>query len=105
MIQREHAIPVGALRPDLVIRRSRGTETTWVLVEVKGGTRAGEASARAAAYDLLAYRTAFAPALQSQESPYGLGIAWGAELQPRQAAGQLLCSPDTLSVALGQLFA
>jgi hypothetical protein len=33
-------------------------KTTWLLVEAKGGERAVDRSARAAAFDLLAYRTA-----------------------------------------------
>lgn len=56
--------------------------------------------ARAATYDLLAYRTAYTQALEHQAKPYGLGIAWGAQLQPRATDGVKLCTPDTLPGAI-----
>ncbi len=39
--------------------RARVGEERWLVVEVKGGERSVQRSARAAAYDLLAYRTAY----------------------------------------------
>jgi len=36
---------------------------TWLLIEVKGGERTVQQSARAATFDLLPYRTAFAAVL------------------------------------------
>jgi hypothetical protein len=103
--QYRHGVAVGALRPDLVLRHIRENEERWLLVEVKGGTRSCSESARAAAYDLLAYRTAFAPVLAKQDSPYGLGIAWGAQLAPNPQSEIVLCSPDTIEQALKQLLA
>jgi hypothetical protein len=46
---------------------------------------------------------AFSPVLDKNSGPYGLGIAWGAELA---AAGgdMLLCTPDMLSAALEPMF-
>jgi hypothetical protein len=83
MVQKTHGIPAGNLRPDLVLRHLAGTgKPRWLLIEVKGGTRPIEDSARAALYDLLAYRAAFARALSDAPQPYGLGIAWGADLAP-----------------------
>jgi hypothetical protein len=105
-VQRHHHLTPGALRPDLVIKLRHPEEERWLLVEVKGGERAGSHSARAAAYDLLAYRTAFAPALSAQRGhPYGLGIAWGTDLQPSVETGIVLCTPDTIQEALSQLLA
>jgi hypothetical protein len=105
-VQRDHQLKPGALRPDLVIKIRSRHEVRWLLVEVKGGERAGSHSARAAAYDLLAYRTAFAPVLSMQDGyPYGLGIAWGADLEPNVAGEIVLCTPDTISEALSQLVA
>jgi hypothetical protein len=77
-IQRNHSIHPGALRPDLVLMHRTSAGESWLLVEVKGGERTVEQSARAAAYDLLAYRSAFAAALASSPAPYGLGVVWGA---------------------------
>lgn len=105
-VQRDHQLNPGALRPDLVIKVSRRDQARWLLVEVKGGERAGSHSARAAAYDLLAYRTAFASVLSEQAGhPYGLGIAWGADLQPNVAGEIVLCTPDTIREAISQLVA
>jgi hypothetical protein len=103
-VQRHHQLKPGALRPDLVIKLKRQDEERWLLVEVKGGERAGAHSARAAAYDLLAYRTAFAPILSAQDGhPYGLGIAWGVDLEPSLSGEIVLCTPDKIREALSQL--
>jgi hypothetical protein len=100
--QREHDIPPGPLRPDLVLLHHRrpGDERAWLVIEAKGGTRSVEHSARAATFDLLAYRTAFDRSLGPQAKPFGLGIAFGAELLPTQTGPLMLCTPDTLKLAL-----
>jgi hypothetical protein len=102
-IQQSHTLTPGGLRPDLVIQRLGPSGDRWLLIEVKGGERDVRHSARAAAYDLLAYRTAFRRALDQQEGVYGLGIAWGAELQPNYSVPVVLCTPETLGRALGAL--
>jgi hypothetical protein len=99
-IQRAHAISPGGLRPDLVIRRYGDSPESWLLIEVKGGERTVQQSARAATFDLLAYRTAFAAVLDRQQTPFGLGIAHGAELPASPTADVMLCTPDTLAAAL-----
>ena len=77
-IQHAHAINPGGLRPDLVIRRYGDSPDPWLLIEVKGGERTVQQSARAATFDLLAYRTAFAArarppadAIWSRHRPWG----------------------------------
>ena len=102
--QQAHGIKPGGLRPDLVIRTSGGGQTRWLIVEAKGGAKRRVVdSARAAAYDLFAYRTAFAEKLGAQSGVYGLGIAWGAGLEPSYSTGVSLCTPDTLASALSVL--
>jgi hypothetical protein len=103
-VQQLHAIPPGGLRPDLVLRRTVDGADHWLLVEVKGGERKIEESARAALLDLLAYRSAFSYALADAPAPYGLGLAWGAELEPSREGEILLCSPDHLPEALERTF-
>jgi hypothetical protein len=103
-VQRNHAITPGGLRPDLVIRyKNPLSDERWLLVEAKGGERAVDKSARAAAYDLLAYRTAFAPVLDGHKGVYGLGIAWGSGLHAAKTSDIQLCTPDKLEVALNQI--
>jgi len=51
-------------------------------------------------FDLLAYRAAFGLALDEQPVPFGLGIAFGAELIPSPTSELMLCTPDTLTEAL-----
>lgn len=75
----------------------------WILVEVKGLDRTVAESARAATQDLLAYRRAFRAALDRQPKPYGLGIAWGESLEPSSSSEIVLCSPDRIDAALGQM--
>jgi hypothetical protein len=101
-LQQHHQLSPGGLIPDLVLRVSREqTIIRWLLIEVKGGVkRTVQQAARAAAYDLLAYHHAFRPALENTPQPYGLGIAWGAELSPNTQAEIALCTPDTLAEAL-----
>jgi len=105
IVQREHALRPSALRPDLVIRLRDGHRTRWLLIEVKGGPKRGVAdSARAALLDLLAYRRAFDPVLRDQPGVYGLGYAWGAQLDASTTSEVALCSPDTLPDALARIF-
>jgi hypothetical protein len=84
-----------------VLYECHGHTQRWLVVEVKGVERAVDRSARAATLDLLAYRRAFDNALKSSAAPYGLGVAWGADLTPSADAEIMLCSPDTLPEALG----
>jgi hypothetical protein len=93
----------GALAPDFVLRHSASGASRWLVVEVKGVQRDVTASARAALLDLLAYRRAFEPVLANAPSPYGLGIAWGAELEPSSEREIALCSPDQIGTALEQV--
>jgi hypothetical protein len=103
-IQKEHAFAFARhLVPDLVLRVKTGDKEQWVLVEVKGIERSVEDSARAAINDLLAYRRAFEPVLGKQTDAYGIGIAWGAELEPKGTDEIVLCSPDTIPGALSVL--
>lgn len=96
-----HAAP---LRPDIVVRLSRGKASRWVVVEAKlGVVRSAEASARAALVDLLAYRRAFDHVLEANPVPYGLGVAWGEGLSPR-GSEVMLCSPDRLEEAVVAVF-
>jgi hypothetical protein len=99
-IQTAHGITPGALRPDLVIRSHRGGVRSWLLIEIKGGERPVVHSARAAALDLLAYRATYAPALGAQEKPFGLGVAFGADLVPNPTSRIMLCTPERLAEAL-----
>jgi hypothetical protein len=98
-VLRQHGFPQPAgLRPDMVLRRSIAGEERWLLVEVKlyGHVQDG---ARAALQNLLAYRRAFDAGLAGNDGVYGLGIAWGAELQPTLAE-VMLCTPDTIPAAI-----
>jgi hypothetical protein len=103
-IQSAHRIPVGALRPDLVIKTTSANRAVkWLLIEAKGGERDVEKSARHAAKDLLMYWRAYSPVLSKQAGPYGIGYAWGADLQPSLAADVTLCTPDTYRAALAEV--
>ena len=102
-LQQAHHVAQGSLRPDLVLRRLNG-DRRCLIVEVKGGHRGVEKSARAALFDLLAYRSAFEPRLAQAPLPWGLGIAWGEGLEPSHDHEVMLCTPDTLFSALAPLF-
>jgi hypothetical protein len=105
-IQQDHVISAGGLRPDLVIRRRRPDEKErWLLIEAKGGDRTVDKSARAAAFDLLAYRSDFASILDQSEGVYGLGIAWGSGLTSASTGDVRLCTPDKLQEALARILA
>lgn len=96
----------GGLIPDLVIKRTRSGQTSWLLVEVKGGEQRSVAdSARAAVRDLFVYRQAFSAVLDSQEEAFGLGYAWGEGLTPSLDGDVSLCTPDSLAAALEALTA
>jgi hypothetical protein len=100
-VQELHALlPPGSLRPDFVFHVVKPSDERWLLVEVKGVARAVVRSARAATLDLLAYRHAFDSTLSATELPYGLGVAWGAALDPAPGGEIALCTPDTLHRAL-----
>jgi hypothetical protein len=102
MIQKAHPFRrAGQLRPDFLFRLVTDGVVRWLLVEVKGGEQRNVAHyARAAALDLLAYRRAFDDVLTEGAETYGLGIAWGEELEPSGDAEICLCTPDTLPEAL-----
>jgi hypothetical protein len=106
-VQKSHgfarALPI---RPDLIFRHRFGDRTRWVLLEVKGGTGRVEAYARAALQNLLAYRQDAGELFpEGAVEPFGLGVAWGAELVPMVDGPIALCTPDTLGEAVGKLFA
>jgi hypothetical protein len=103
-VQELHGLlPTAPLRPDFVFHMVRPSGERWLLVEVKGVARAVARSARAATFDLLAYRRAFDSTLNVTELPYGLGVAWGAALAPESGGEIMLCTPDTLPEALETL--
>lgn len=97
-----HAVEGSVLRPDLVLRHrdAASDEARWLVVEVKMGYSSAPADyARRSLFDLLAYRSAFAPVLGQQRSPYGLGVAWGKDLEP--AANEvMLTTPEHLGKAV-----
>lgn len=103
-IQTAHGLQTGALRPDLVLRKNNDTGTAWLLVEVKGGQKAGTKYARDAVQNLLAYRRAFDPVLAPVKTQYGLGIAWGKELKPAATSEIALCTPDHIQDGLKDIF-
>ena len=82
-VQKAHGLPTGGLIPDLVLHRPARGDQQWLLVEVKGGERAVQQSARAALLDLLAYRRAYEPSLANC-ARYGVGVAFGAELAQQE---------------------
>jgi hypothetical protein len=105
LVQREHSFSkIGRLRPDFVIRFTDTGRQRWIVVEVKGGPKRRVAqSARDALSDLLAYRRDYQTALADNPGPYGLGIAWGLELDPVESSEALLCTPDRIGAALAEL--
>ncbi len=108
-VQRAHGFPgggIGRLRPDFVIRLHDDDGERWILGEVKGGPRRRvQDAARDALYDLLAYRRNYDRQLAGSTTPHGLGIAWGAELEPAAGSEVVLCTPDCLGQALDALLA
>jgi hypothetical protein len=89
--------------PCVSVRRTARANTSDQDQLIQIGESYSVAARSAAAYDLLAYRTAFAPILNNSEAPYGLGVAWGADLAPRGEHGIVLCTPDTLDQAVCDL--
>lgn len=71
-----------------------------VSVEVKGIDANVGTYARSAALDLLAYRHSYRQALTGAAQPWGLGVAWGAGLEPSISSEACLCTPDTLPSAV-----
>ena len=92
-------------RPDLVLNLRHADEAErWILLEAKLGTRRStRESARAALADLLSYRRDFSAALDLSSEPYGLGVAWGAGLDPSCDHEVLLVTPDHIEDALTSL--
>jgi hypothetical protein len=83
----------------MVLRRKSLERNQWLVIEIKGGKHEVTRYAIAALQDLLAYRRSFEPAL-SQATRYGVGIAFGRELEPDLDAEVALCTPDALPIAL-----
>jgi hypothetical protein len=106
-VQRSHSFArASQMIPDLVLRHETGGRTRWILLEVKGGTGRVERYARAALGDLLAYRQDSKDLFPDDAvEPFGLGVAWGAELTPELDGPIALCTPDTLAEAVEGLFA
>lgn len=97
-VLRQHAIPIGVLRPDIVLdRRHPDGERSVTLIEVKYRRRAADAI-RSALLDLLAYRDNYA---DSGLTIRLAGVGWGASLEPQGEAGVLLCTPDKVSTLIG----
>ncbi|WP_406631367.1 hypothetical protein [Amycolatopsis sp. WGS_07] len=90
------------LRPDLWLRwTDRGGRTRWLLVECKLSQSKGvQTAARHALSELIGYREAFRTTLATSEPPYGLGVAWGAGLEPQLDSDVALCTPDMLDKAM-----
>jgi hypothetical protein len=97
---RKHSLRVGGLIPDAVIRHARASGVRWLLIEMKGGAGGVPQLARRALLDLLGYRRALDPILNESPAPYGLGIAWGEDLEHAEGTEVLLATPDTLGRAL-----
>ena len=100
-VQANHEMTAGVLRPDFVIHTQKQDTERFLLIEVKGVERPVDESARAAIFDLLAYRRAFDGALAGQAGCYGLGIAWGECLDAAAESEIAVCSPDRIEKALG----
>lgn len=102
--QRLHGVPVGALRPDFVLRyHPQPGVTHWVLLEAKGGARPIEVLCRRAILDLLAYSAAYEPALDSSAKTHLVGLVWGEGMEPEAASPIMLASPDQIQTAVTHL--
>lgn len=91
------------LRPDMIISWETPThEKRQLFVECKLSEEGIVAkAARRAVFDLLAYRQAFRDDLKEQRgSPFGLGLAWGEDLEPDLDAEIMLATRDTLARAI-----
>jgi hypothetical protein len=98
-VLRQHGFPhASELRPDMALRRTTDGRERWLLVEAKLYRHVQE-GARAALQNLLAYRRAFDTGLAGTDGVYGLGIAWGADLQPAPAE-VMLCTPEAIPAAI-----
>ena len=100
-----HGLARQRLRPDLVLHwPAADGHRRWLLVECKLSQSGGVArAARHALADLLMYRRDFSHALAAIPNPYGLGVAWGADLHPDTSSEITLCTPDTLQAAMHQI--
>jgi hypothetical protein len=75
-------------------------QVRWLLVECKSSKSGVIDAARKAVNDLLAYRRAFSSLLDAQPEPYGLGLAWGRELEAHTGSEIMLATADTLYSAM-----
>lgn len=102
-VLKDHAfLQVSALRPDFALTwQDKQGRTHWLIGECKLSQSQGVAgAARSALLDLMAYRRAFRRTLDRVQGPYGLGVAWGAQLHPSLDSEIMLCTPDTISQAI-----
>ena len=103
--QKQGVPPKPSVRTSFILRWDGPRGRKWLIVEAKLGDvsfssgRRVEGSARAALKDLLTYRTDFGQVFDGMDGPYGLGVAWGADLAPH-GGSVLLATPDKLSDAL-----
>jgi len=95
------------LRPDVVMTwTDLHGRHRWLLIECKLSQSMGAAhAARQSLADLLSYRRSFDDALVDAGHPYGLGVAWGADLKPSSSAEVALCTPDKINEAVRQIVA
>jgi hypothetical protein len=96
-----HGLPRKGLQPDLILRWAGPDEhPRWLLIECKLSDHGVKTAARRALADLLMYRRDYQNALTGTSGPYGLGLAWGADLVPATNPDVILCTPDTLQAAI-----
>lgn len=94
------------LRPDIILRwTAPGGQQRWLLIECKLSQSGVRHAARQALADLLTYRADYDATLAATKGPHGLGVAWGEGLNPITTSEVVLCTPDTLTQALQQIFA
>lgn len=96
-----HGIDRSGLTPDIVLaHESPHAPTQWLLAEAKmGANRRPATLARRALLDLLAYESAYSARVSTQTAPVGLGMVWGAGLEPAPRR-IMLATPDRLFSAL-----
>jgi hypothetical protein len=102
---KDHELAAQDLRPDIILEhRPTIGQRRLLIVEVKG-YRKVEHGARAALQNLLAYREAYRDSFDdTSQTAYGLGITWGAELEPAPSR-VMLSTPDHIRTALELWFA
>jgi hypothetical protein len=92
-------------RPDISLRwTAPDGQQRWLLIECKLSESGVRHAAREALADLLAYRADYDATLAATNGPHGLGVAWGEGLHPVSTSEVALCTPDTLTQALQQIF-